>query len=54
MFGAGEVPMNKTAFGKQYTFEDVARLVCKGADPTDGLVRHFRACQESTALMCGG
>jgi hypothetical protein len=34
--------MNKTAFGKQYTFEDVARLVCKGADPTDGLVHHFR------------
>jgi hypothetical protein len=34
--------MSKTARGKQYTFEDVARLVCKGADPPEGLVRHLR------------
>ena len=35
--------MRKTPRGKQYTFEDVARLVCKGADPPEGLVRHFRS-----------
>jgi hypothetical protein len=35
--------MSKTARGKQYTFEDVARLVCKGADPPEGLVRHLRS-----------
>lgn len=35
--------MGKTARGKQYTFEDVARLVCKGADPPEGLVRHLRS-----------
>ena len=35
--------MSKTARGKQYTFEDVARFVCKGADPPEGLVRHLRS-----------
>jgi hypothetical protein len=35
--------MSKTPRGKQYTFEDVARLVCKGADPPEGLVRHLRS-----------
>ncbi len=35
--------MSKTARGKQYTFGDVARLVCKGADPPEGLVRHLRS-----------
>ena len=35
--------MRQTPRGKQYTFEDVARLVCKGADPPEGLVRHFRS-----------
>jgi hypothetical protein len=27
---------------KEYTFEDVARFVCKGADPGEGLVRYIR------------
>jgi hypothetical protein len=27
---------------KQYSFQDVARLVSKGKDPTDGLALHFR------------
>ena len=35
--------MRQTPRGKQYTFEDAARLVCKGADPPEGLVRHFRS-----------
>jgi hypothetical protein len=35
-------PNDEVARGKLYTFDDVARLVCKGADPPTGLALHFR------------
>lgn len=35
-------PKAKAARDKLYTFDDVARLVCKGADPPPGLALHFR------------
>ena len=34
--------MSKATRGKQYTFEDVARLVCKGGEPPERLVGHLR------------
>jgi hypothetical protein len=35
-------PRAETPHDKLYTFDDVARLVCKGADPPAGLALHFR------------
>jgi hypothetical protein len=35
-------PKAEIARDKLYTFDDVARLVCKGADPPAGLALHFR------------
>ena len=35
-------PTAEAACEKLYTFDDVARLVCKGADPPTGLALHFR------------
>jgi hypothetical protein len=35
-------PSTSETRNKQYSFEDVARLICKGRDPTECLAGHFR------------